>query len=231
MDPSVVARLHQLRQLADAGVISAAALEATQQKVLDGALGLPVTSFTTVHSGAPLSVVSSLFGGAAVPNGVAPPQLQNQAPQLALAPPPTLTGPTAQQLAAQQQLESLQQQQAAQMEQMQQQMQQQMDAAQAAIAAATPAPVAAPQVQFREQPKAATRSTSSGEKPAAAAVAAAPAAAAPKNKVSEKQSTDLGSKAKGSSGGTEKRAIVVRSPPPRSPPRSSPRSSTCSSSC
>jgi len=65
-------------------------------------------------------------------------------------------------------------------------------------------------VQFREQAKGATRSASSGEKntaPVTAAAAAAPAAV-PK-RASEKQSTDLNSKAKSGSGGTEKRAIVV----------------------
>ena len=91
---------------------------------------------------------------------------------------------------------------------MQQQMQKQMAAAQAAVSAAVPAP----QVQFREQAKAATRSTGSGEKNAAPVTAAAAAAAVPAavpKRASEKQSTDLDSKAKGSSGGTEKRAIVV----------------------
>ena len=62
-------------------------------------------------------------------------------------------------------------------------------------------------MQFREQAKGATRSASSGEKNTAPVAAAAPAAV-PK-RASEKQSTDLNSKAKSGSGGTEKRAIVV----------------------
>ena len=204
MDPSLLQKLQQLQELLQAGVISAAVRDQQQAQLLAADAGLQ--QFAPPALVAPNCVAMSVQPVQVASARHVQPQLQQrqQPPRLQLAPAPPPTGPTAQQLAAQQQLDALQQAQAAQLVQMQQQMQQQMAAAQAAVSAAAPAPAATPQVQFREQAKA--RSSSSGEKPAAPATAAA--AAAPR-KVSEKQSTDLDSKAKGSSGGTEKRAIVV----------------------
>ena len=194
MDDAVVAQLRQLRALKDAGDISQTAWEAAQHNAMG--MQLPLGPSTSVVVTGP-----AVFGGTPAGQPQPQPQLQLQQqpqqpqPQLALALAPA--GPTAQQLAAQLQLDSLQQQQAAQLEQMQRQMQEHMAAAQAALAAAAPAP------QIHEQAKpGATRSTSSGEKHAAPAAAAAP------QKASEKQSTDLGA-AQTASGGSERRASVV----------------------
>ena len=209
------ARLLELISLHQRGVLDADELRAAKAAVLQSsedaaraAAGLPVFQVGETSTGLPMGATVVMGAGATVMIGggtVASLQLQSPAPQLQLAMAPA--GPTAAQLAAQQQLDALKQTQAAQLEQLQQQMQEQMAAAQAAVSAAAPAPVAAPHVQFREQ---AARRGSSGEKKAAApAAAAAPAVAAPKKASSAKQSTDLDSKAKSGSGGTEKRAIVV----------------------
>jgi len=196
------AKITRLLSMQQRGLLSAEEVADGKTKLL--AAFAPCETSTGLPAIPATLTVGALFGGGMM-NGAVPPQLQPQLPQLQLAMAPAV-GPTAQQLAAQQQLDVLQQQQAVQLEQMQQQMQEQMAAAQAAVSVAAPAPVAAPHVQFREQVTPATRSTSSGEKPAAPA--AALAVVVPK-KASEKQSTDLDSKAKSGSGGTEKRAIVV----------------------
>ena len=208
MDPHVVAELQQLKQLALSGVLTEAQAQQAQSDLLRQAAllrhgtpetssGLPVGYKVEVHQ----MLGAGVLGGGAMQSQ---PELQ-QAPQLQLAP-PRAAGPTAAQLAAQQQLEQLQAAQAAQLEQMQRAMNEQMEAAhssvQLAAAAATPATAAAAATTAAAPAAGAAKSSSSGEKQAAAQQLQLP------KKKSEKQSTnDPNSTAKPSSGATEKRCV------------------------
>ena len=222
MDATTVAKLVELQQLQQAGVLSAAQVEkaqdaliqkatATADDELRAARGLPIAAPVAFHvtgSGGPV------FPGAVVNLGsnagaTTPPQQQ-------LAPPPPLrptlalpAGPSPQQVQAEAQLAALQaqqQQQQAQQQAQQAQMEARMAQAQAALsaAAAAPSPAPAPATALAAPavaaPQGKTKSTSADEK----------LQLQPKpKKQSEKQSTDMDSKGKPLSSQTTRRAIVV----------------------